>query len=246
MGYKVSIVIPVHNEEQNIPLLYQTLKHHTEEICSSYEIIFIDDGSTDNTGNILEKLQKSNKNVSFFRMNKRSGQTNALVKGFALAKNEFIITMDADMEHNPCYIKKFLQKIDEGYDAVIGWRKEREPKRLYRMVSSYLGNRIVNFLFHANFKDVASPFRVFKKNLIEGEKIYNGYHRFLPLIFKGDVKIYEFPIKLEKRRYGKSRYNFLKIFECIISIVFLLFFDKEYKKESNKNFNPRKILKLGL
>lgn len=231
-AYKISIVLPAYNEEKNIPVLYKLLKNSMEEISRSYEIIFIDDGSTDDTANILKELSKIDGRVSFFRMNKRSGQTKALAKGFDLAKNELIMTLDADMEHSPCYIKKFLEKIDEGYDAILGWRSEREGGQFYRKMCTYLGNRIINYLSQTRFKDATSSFRIFKKNLIEQKKLYSGYHRFLPIIFKKDAKIYEFPIRLKKRKFGRSRYNLLKMYDFIISVVRLLFFDKEYKNIS--------------
>lgn len=228
-AYKISIVIPAYNEERNIPVLYKSLKDSMEEINRGYEIIFVDDASTDNTTNILEELSGNDERVTFFRMNTRSGQTRALARGFDLAKNELIITLDADIEHSPSYIKRFLEKIDEGYDAVLGWRSEREGGQFYRRMCTFMGNRTTNYLCRTRFKDATSSFRVFKKDLIEQKKLYSGYHRFLPIIFKKDAKIYEFPIKLNKRKFGRSRYNFFKMYDFVISMIRLLLFDREYK-----------------
>ncbi|MEE9501022.1 MAG: glycosyltransferase family 2 protein [Candidatus Aminicenantaceae bacterium] len=221
---KISIVVPFYNEEDNIEELYEKLTHVLNDLDVSYELIFIDDGSTDRTHDILMGLFDSDKTVKVIIMRKNFGQTAALQAGFDHAKGEVIITMDGDLQHDPGDIPKLLAPLEEGFDIVSGWRKERKDHFLLRRFPSWVANRIMRFLSGVKIHDFGTTFKAYKRDVLEGLRLYGELHRFIPaLISRTGVKITEVPIKNVVRQKGKSKYGLSRVRRVLFDLMTVKF-----------------------
>jgi glycosyltransferase involved in cell wall biosynthesis len=221
---KISIVVPFYNEEDNIEELYEKLTHVLNDLDVSYELIFIDDGSTDRTHDILMGLFDSDKTVKVIIMRKNFGQTAALQAGFDHAKGEVIITMDGDLQHDPGDIPKLLAPLEEGFDIVSGWRKERKDHFLLRRFPSWVANRIMRFLSGVKIHDFGTTFKAYQRGVLEGLRLYGELHRFIPaLISRTGVKITEVPIKNVVRQKGKSKYGLSRVRRVLFDLMTVKF-----------------------
>jgi glycosyltransferase involved in cell wall biosynthesis len=190
----------------------------------SYELIFIDDGSTDRTHDILMGLFDSDKTVKVIIMRKNFGQTAALQAGFDHAKGEVIITMDGDLQHDPGDIPKLLAPLEEGFDIVSGWRKERKDHFLLRRFPSWVANRIMRFLSGVKIHDFGTTFKAYQRGVLEGLRLYGELHRFIPaLISRTGVKITEVPIKNVVRQKGKSKYGLSRVRRVLFDLMTVKF-----------------------
>jgi len=221
---RISIVVPFFNEEENIEELYQRLIPVLKKLNTTYEMIFVDDGSLDNTYQILTELYQKNENVQVVKLKKNFGQTAALQAGFDVAQGEVIISMDGDLQHDPEDIPRLLSKLEEGYDIVSGWRKERRDHLLWRRFPSLVANRIMRFLSGVKIHDFGTTFKVYRKKAIKGLQLYGELHRFIPaLISRTGVKIAEVPIKNIVRKKGKSKYSLSRIRRVLFDLLTVKF-----------------------
>jgi glycosyltransferase involved in cell wall biosynthesis len=221
---QISMVIPFFNEEENIQELYQILIKVLKKLNTTYELIFIDDGSLDNTYQILTELYRNDENVQVIKLKKNFGQTAALQAGFDIAQGEIIISMDGDLQHDPEDIPKLLSKLEEGYDIVSGWRKERKDHFLFRRLPSMIANRIMRFLSGVKIHDFGTTFKVYQKRAIKGLQLYGELHRFIPaLISRTGVRIAEVPIRNIVRKKGKSKYSLSRIRRVLFDLLTVKF-----------------------
>ncbi|MGB3861714.1 MAG: glycosyltransferase family 2 protein [Candidatus Aminicenantaceae bacterium] len=221
---QISIVVPFYNEEDNIEELYDQLTRVLKGLGVSYELIFIDDGSTDRSHDILIKVFESDKTVKVIRLRKNFGQTAALQAGFDHAKGEVIITMDGDLQHDPEDIPKLLAPLEQGFDIVSGWRKERKDNFLLRRFPSWVANRIMRLLSGVKIHDFGTTFKVYKHDVLKGIRLYGELHRFIPaLISRTGVKITEVPIKNVVRQKGKSNYGLSRIRKVLFDLMTVKF-----------------------
>lgn len=203
---EVSFVIPLYNEAENLEPLADAIKAVFSGIGRNYEIIFIDDGSTDDSYSVLQRLRESDKSIRLIRFKTNSGQTAALDAGFKAARGEIIAMMDADLQNDPRDVPKMLDLLKE-YDAVCGWRKERNDPWL-KIVSGKIANFIRNKLSRENIADTGCSLKCFRKEMVTKIKLFHGMHRFLPTLFKmegytvAQVEVGHFP-----RKFGISKYN---------------------------------------
>lgn len=203
---EVSIVIPVYNEEQNVPILAAALTCVMEKTGYSYEVIFVDDGSTDSSGLVLKKMCRENPNFKTIRFKHNSGQTAAMDAGFRAARGKFVVSMDADLQNDPADIPLLLEGL-KSYDLVCGWRYKRNDPWI-KLVSAKVANFVRNKLSDEDIKDIGCSLKAYKKECLDKIKLYNGMHRFLPTLFKmegftvTEVKVSHFP-----RKYGVSKYS---------------------------------------
>ncbi|MFC2165142.1 glycosyltransferase family 2 protein [Acidobacteriota bacterium] len=225
---KISVVIPFYNEEDSVEELHAKLTRVLQEQDHSYELIFIDDGSTDDTNAILSKLFAADESLKVIKLRKNFGQTAALQAGFDHAQGEIIISMDGDLQHDPEDIPIFLEKMKEGYDIVSGWRKKRKDHFLLRRFPSWVANRIMRLLSGVKIHDFGTTFKAYRKDVLEGVKLYGELHRFIPaLISRTGVTITEIPIKNIVRPKGKSNYGLSrvrKVFFDLITVKFIISF----------------------
>lgn len=203
----ISVVIPVYNEEDSVQPLFEQIKDVFDgaEIIESYEVIFIDDGSRDSTYERLSSMDSERLKV--FRFKKNKMKTAALHKGFSEAGNEIIVTLDGDLQDDPGDIPGMLQRITEGYDAVVGWRQKRNDS-LSRVVSSRIANIVRRSLLKDKFHDIGCPLRVFKREVIGSFENFEGAHRFFPYFMWAEgFRVDEYPVRHHSRKFGKSKYG---------------------------------------
>ncbi len=224
----ISIVIPAYNEEDNIPILYEKLKGVLERLGREYEIIFVDDGSVDRTWERLKEIAEKDQRVKLIRFRKNYGQTAAMYAGFRHATGEVIITLDADLQNDPEDIPTLLQKLEEGYDIVSGWRKDRKDPFLSRRLPSMIANWIISKVTGVELHDYGCTLKAYRADIVKRLELYGDMHRFLPALTKRlGAKITEIPVRHHPRLYGKSKYGIGRTVRVILDI-FLVKFLNEY------------------
>lgn len=225
---KISVVVPVFNEEKNIKLLYPKIKQVLDNLGKNYEIIFIDDGSTDKTATFLHQICQEDRKVKAVVFRRNFGQTAAISAGFDYAKGEVIVTLDADLQNDPEDIPQLIEKIEEGYDVVSGWRAERKDPFLSRRIPSYISNWLISFFTGVKLHDHGCTLKAYRKEITKNIKLYGEMHRFVPALASWvGASICEVKVRHYPRKYGKSRYNFSRIsrgFLDLLTVKFLLSF----------------------
>ena len=202
----ISVVVPVYNEEENLPVLIPKLMKVLEGLGCSCEIIFVDDGSSDGSLRILRDVASRSPSLRVLRFRENRGLSTALVAGMREARGEKIITLDSDLQNDPADIPKLLEYLDR-YDMATGWRQKREDSWL-KKISSKIGNAVRNWLSGENIQDSACTLRAFKKECIKEIPVFNGMHRFLSTLVKMEgYRIIEVPVSHHPREFGKSKYN---------------------------------------
>lgn len=220
----LSIVIPVYNEEENLSQLYQETKEACVNLNRSHEILFIDDGSTDGSFHALKRIQAGDPTVKVIRLRKNFGQTAALSAGFDHACGEVIITLDADLQNDPKDFGLLLEKIDEGYDIVSGWRAARKDKYLTRRLPSHCANWLISFITRVKLHDYGCTLKAFRREVIENINLYGELHRFIPAIASTiGVTIAEIKVNHRPRRFGKSKYGLKRSIKVVFDLVTVKF-----------------------
>lgn len=227
-SYKYSLVIPVLNEEESIPELLKQIREALKS--ESFEIIFIDDGSTDKSIEILKNESKKNENIRLIALRRNLGKSPALTLGFQKAKGELVIMMDADLQDDPFEIKKLTEKIEKGYDLVSGWREKRKDSIL-KIISSKFFNSLMSMMFGVKVHDLNCGLKIMKNDVAKELFLYGGMHRFITIISKElGYKISEASIKHHPRLYGKSKYKPTKILTDIPDLMTIYFLTKYTKR----------------
>jgi glycosyltransferase involved in cell wall biosynthesis len=223
---KYSIVVPFHNEEENVTILYARLKQAMEQAGSSFELVFVDDGSSDRTFMLLEEIAAVDSRVLIIRLRRNFGQTSALAAGFDHAAGEFVLAMDGDLQHDPNDIPAFLEKLEEGYDLVSGWRRERNDNYLLRRFPSRVANWMMARISGVPIHDFGTTFKAYRREVIQSIPLYGEMHRFIPALASWfGASICEIPIQCGKREHGKSHYGIGRtfgVFFDLLTIRFLL------------------------
>ena len=223
---KYSIVVPFHNEEENVTVLYARLKQVMEQVGDSFELVLIDDGSSDRTYKLLEEIAAVDSRVMVVKLRRNFGQTSALAAGFDNASGEYILAMDGDLQHDPNDIPSFLEKLEEGYDVVSGWRKERIDNFVMRRIPSRCANWLMAKLSGVDIHDFGTTFKAYRHEVIQNIPLYGEMHRFIPALASWyGASICEIPIKNVNRERGKSHYGIgrtFRVFFDLLTIRFLL------------------------
>ena len=223
---KYSIVVPFHNEEDNVTALYDRLKAVMEQVGDSFELVFVDDGSNDRTYKLLEEIAAVDSRVLVVKLRRNFGQTSALAAGFDHAQGEFILAMDGDLQHDPDEIPNFLAKLEEGYDVVSGWRKERIDNFVMRRIPSRCANWLMAKLSGVDIHDFGTTYKAYRREVIHNIPLYGEMHRFIPALASWyGASICEIPIKNVNRERGKSHYGIgrtFRVFFDLLTIRFLL------------------------
>ncbi len=222
----LSIVIPIHNEEPAILPLYDRLTTVAERLKKPYEIIFIDDASTDRSFDLLSNLVETDHHLKVLRLRRNFGQTAALSAGFDEAQGEIIISLDGDLQHDPEDIPLLLEKIDEGFDIASGWRKNRVDNAVTRKIPSRIANWMMKKSSGVDLHDFGTTFKAYRAEILKDINLYGELHRFIPALasFYG-ARIAEVPIRNVERPNGASHYGLgrtFRVFFDIITIKFLL------------------------
>ena len=222
----ISIVIPIYNERESIEKLYDNLNKALSEMDLKYEVLLIDDGSIDGTFDELLKVHNKNKLFKIIRFRKNFGQTSAISAGFNYAEGEIVVTLDADLQNDPKDIPVLLDKLNEGYDIVSGWRKNRKDKAVTRRFPSIVANRLISRLTGVRLHDYGCTLKAYRKEVIKNISLYGEMHRYIPAIASWmGVKVTEVPVTHHSRKYGRSKYGIsrtTKVIFDIITVKFLL------------------------
>jgi glycosyltransferase involved in cell wall biosynthesis len=214
----LSIVVPLYNEEESVENLVGRIIETGKGFTFGYEIILVDDGSTDNTWDIVEKMAGDTQNLRAIKFRRNYGQTSAMVAGFEYAGGEIIVTLDGDLQNDPADIPSLLQKIDEGYDIVSGWRKERKD-RFSRVLFSKVANAMISSTTGVRLHDYGCSLKAYRANCVKALNAYGEMHRFFPaLASMTGAKVTEIPVNHHPRKFGVSKYGFDRIFKVFSDI----------------------------
>ena len=221
---KLSIIIPIYNEEESISLLYQELNQVLSSLSFEYEIIAISDGSTDNTDTIIKEIAQKDKNFKTITFKRNFGQTAAMSAGIDMSQGEVIIPMDADLQNDPTDIPKFMEKIEKGFDVVSGWRVNRQDKLMTRKIPSWIANYIISFITGVKLHDYGCTMKAYRREVIKDVRLYGEMHRFMPAYTAWHgAKISEISTNHRSRKYGKTKYNIFRTFRVILDLFTVKF-----------------------
>jgi glycosyltransferase involved in cell wall biosynthesis len=226
----ISAVVPAYNEEESINEFYKVLSANLVKLDKNYEIVFVDDGSTDSTLELLKKLATKDKAIRIFSFRKNRGKAEALTVGFQMAKGDYIVTLDADLQDRPEEIGSLLKKSKEGFDLVSGWKKNRKDS-LTSVIFSKFFNFVMSSFWGVHLHDYNCGLKLYTKDAAKSLNLYGGMQRFIPLLVaeKG-FEVTEVPVVHEKRLYGKSKYSSLKIITEMPDMFTILFLSKYAKR----------------
>lgn len=223
----LSIIIPVYNEEDNVLPLHRKITEALDSMGQPYEVIIVDDGSTDNTAQRLKELAKVDSRLKVIHLRRNFGQTPAMMAGIDAATGDILIPMDGDLQNDPHDIPKLLAKLAEGYDVVSGWRKDRQDHPLKRNLPSRVANRLISFISGVHLHDYGCSLKAYRKAIIKGVKLYGEMHRFVPIYaaWQG-AKVTEVGVTHYPRVHGVSKYGFDRTIKVILDLIVVKFLDK--------------------
>lgn len=221
---KLSVIVPIYNEKENILGMYDNLKYNLDTLDCVYEIIFIDDGSKDGSWDFISDIASKDSLVKAIRFKRNFGQTAAISAGFDHAAGDIIITMDGDLQNDPKDIKKILDKIEEGYDVVCGWRKKRKDPLFTKKIPSFFANILISWVTGVHLHDYGCTLKGYKKEVIEDLKLYGELHRFIPAIAsRNGASIAEVEVHHNPRTRGSSKYTVARFFKVILDLITVKF-----------------------
>ena len=232
----ISMVIPVHNEEENIEPLYEEIIAALEPLGEPFEIIYVNDGSTDGTGKVLRKLKAKDSRVQVFEMDRNRGEAAALTAGFFSARGEIVVSMDGDGQNDPAYIPALIRKLREGgYTVVSGWRIKRKEPLITRKIPSLIANRIIGLVTGIRAHDNGCGLKAYRAEVVKRVQIPHGFHRFIPAVFGvqnsevAEVKIIDRP-----RRFGHTHYGLKRTFEVLRELLTIPLILKNRKRNEKR------------
>lgn len=222
----ISVVVPVLNEDESLPLLHASLTKVLAKSGWTYEIIIVDDGSTDRSFEVLRDLQHQDGRLRIVRFRRNYGQTAAFAAGFDRAQGDVVITIDADLQNDPADIPALMAKLEEGYDVVSGWRQDRQDRFFDRRLPSVLANRLVAWATGVRIHDYGCSLKAYRRDVLADVRLYGELHRFLPaLAHAAGARVAEIPVRHHSRRFGKAKYGLsrtLKVLLDVLAVRFLM------------------------
>ena len=223
---QISIILPIYNEAQGIPELFDEIQKAVSVF--DYEVIAVNDGSRDNSFEVLKKFAAKDERIKVIDLKKNYGQTAAINAGIQNTKGEIIVLMDSDLENIPSDIPHLINKLNEGYDVVSGWRQKRwKSQFLTRKIPSMLANSLISKISGVKLHDYGCTLKVYRKEVINEVRLYGQMHRFIPVYCKWQGgRVTEQPVNYQPRKYGKSNYGISRTFKVILDLVLIKFLDK--------------------
>jgi glycosyltransferase involved in cell wall biosynthesis len=227
----LSIVIPVYNEEENIDALFAALEASLTALAYPWELLLIDDGSTDASFAKLENLAATHPQVKVIRFVRNFGQTAALAAGIDHATGDIVVPMDADMQNDPADIARLIAKLDEGYDVVSGWRKERQDELFTRLIPSWVANKVISVISGVPLHDYGCSLKAYRREVLKDVRLYGEMHRFVPIYASWEgAKVTEIPVTHHARRFGYSKYGISRTFKVILDLMTVKFMSSYFTK----------------
>jgi glycosyltransferase involved in cell wall biosynthesis len=229
MNKSLSIVIPTYNERESLAELVASLKDVLKS-QKEWEVLFVDDGSTDDSIELLTKIVKSESNFKLIQFHRNYGKSAALAEGFKVADGEYIITMDADLQDDPQEIRNLISKLEEGYDLVTGWKKDRKDPWTKRFPSK-IANFFTRLITGVKVHDMNCGLKIYRRAVVKSLDIYGGRHRYIPaLAGQKRFRIAEIPVNHHERRYGVTKYGGSRLFHGFFDLVTILFLNRYTQK----------------
>jgi glycosyltransferase involved in cell wall biosynthesis len=226
----ISVVVPVYNEVEALLDFNQMLTDALDELPQSAEIVFVNDGSSDGSGAILDELAHSDSRVQVLHLRRNYGQTAALMAAFQHCAGDVVIAMDADGQNDPADIPRLLNKLAEGFDVVSGWRTHRDD-RFLRRLPSVVANRLISSLLGVRLHDYGCTLKAYRREVIEDVRLYGEMHRFIPIYAAWEgARVTELPVIHHARRHGKSKYGLGRISRVLLDLVILYFIDRAFDR----------------
>ena len=220
----LSVVIPVYNEEENLDRLYDRAVAALTGLSRSWEIILIDDGSTDASFRILSAIAAADDRVKVVRFVRNFGQTAALAAGIDHARGRIVVPMDADLQNDPDDIKLLIDKLDEGYDVVSGWRKKRQDELFTRLIPSWVANKIISVISGVRLHDYGCSLKAYRREVIKDVRLYGEMHRFVPIYATWlGGRVAEIPVNHHARQFGQSKYGISRTFKVVLDLMTVKF-----------------------
>lgn len=220
----LSIVIPILNEKENLEPLFARLGEAMERLNCGYEIIAVDDGSTDGSFAVLERLHQANSRIKVVRFRRNFGQTAAFAAGFDRARGEVVVTIDADLQNDPADIPRLLDKMAEGYDVVSGWRKNRQDRFLNRKLPSMIANRLISIVTGVHLHDYGCSLKAYHRDVVKNVRLYGELHRFIPALASWmGISVAELPVAHNPRRFGRSKYGLSRTVRVVLDLLTVRF-----------------------
>ena len=219
----LSVIIPLYNEEENVPLLYKKLKEFLESLKKEYEILFVDDGSADRTLSILEEIQSKDNRVVVLSLRRNFGQTAAFAAGFDFARGDIVVTMDGDLQNDPADISKLLELIKD-HDLVSGWRKKRKDPFFSRRLPSLMANWLISKVTGVKLHDYGCSLKAYRRDVIKNLKLYGEMHRFIPAVASWyGVRVAEVEVAHHPRLKGRSKYGISRTLKVVLDLITVKF-----------------------
>jgi len=221
---EVSVFLPVFNEEPNLLPLHTKLDGALKELGRSAEIVYVDDGSTDGSLKILREIAATDDRVRVVALRRNYGQTAAMSAGIDAASGEVLIPMDADLQNDPADIVRLLEKLDEGYDVVSGWRKNRKDKMVTRKIPSMLANRLISWIGGVPLHDYGCSLKAYRRESLQDVRLYGEMHRFIPIYASwAGARVTEIPVEHHARTMGKSKYGLSRTIKVVFDLMTIKF-----------------------
>ena len=217
---ELSIIAPLYNEVDNVKLLYEAIKTAADSLDITYEIIFVDDGSKDDTFEVAKDLALKDPNLKIIKFRGNYGQTPAMAAGIDNAEGKIVITMDGDLQNDPGDIPLFIEKINEGYDLVVGWRHKRQDKLISRKIPSKIANWIIGKVTGVPIKDNGCSLKAYRSEIIKKVPLYSEMHRFIPAMASlTGARVAEIKVRHHARQFGESKYGLSRIYKVIMDLL---------------------------
>lgn len=227
----ISITIPIYNEREAIAPLFTKIREVMDRLGRPYEVIFVNDGSHDGSAEVLDQLATTYSQAKIIHFRRNFGQTAAMMAGFDYASGEVIIPMDGDYQNDPEDIPRMLAKLDEGYDVCSGWRRDRQDNALQRNIPSMMANKLISFISGVRLHDFGCSLKAYRRDVIEGVRLYGEMHRFLPIYTKWHgARITELPVNHFARTTGHSKYGLERVLKVVLDLMVVKFLDRHAQK----------------
>jgi len=221
---ELSLFLPVLDEEENLRPMHAKISAALDALGKTAEVIFVDDGSTDKSLEILKDIAAGDDRVRVISLRRNYGQTAAMSAGIDAAKGEILIPMDADLQNDPADIRRLLDKLDEGYDVVSGWRKNRQDKLISRKIPSQIANRIISWIGGVPLHDYGCSLKAYRRDVIQDVKLYGEMHRFIPIYASwAGARVAEIPVDHHARTMGKSKYGISRTIKVVFDLMTIKF-----------------------
>ena len=227
MASLISIIIPVYNEAENLPDLRAKVVESAEALDCPFEIILVNDGSSDDSQAILERFSTEDIRIKVIELRRNFGQTAALMSGIHHAQGDILIPMDGDLQNDPADMSKLLEKLEEGYDVVSGWRKDRQDRMIDRKLPSFIANKLISWISGVHLHDYGCTLKAYRADVLKDVKLYGEMHRFIPIYssWQGG-RVCEIPVTHHPRTRGISKYGWMRTFKVILDLLVVQFLSK--------------------